>query len=100
MSPAMAIFVGALFPPEMPNSLVLRGHLEEACRVLEKVRGTHKVDAEFQDLKEASDAARAVTGTFRNLPMGRDRRRWSPRRKRTEPTSESPPKCQVPAATA
>ncbi|VAI31594.1 unnamed protein product [Triticum turgidum subsp. durum] len=71
--PATAIFVGALFLPETPNSLVERGRLEEARRVLEKVRGTHKVDAEFEDLKEASEAARAVRGTFRNLLAVRNR---------------------------
>ena len=73
MAPATAIFAGALFLPETPNSLVERGHLEEARRVLEKVRGTHKVDAEFEDLREASEAARAVRGTFRNLLATRNR---------------------------
>ncbi|KAG2634401.1 hypothetical protein PVAP13_2NG258600 [Panicum virgatum] len=73
MGPATAIFVGALFLPETPNSLVERGLFEEARRVLEKVRGTHKVDAEFEDLKEASEAARAVKGTFRNLLAARNR---------------------------
>jgi len=73
MGPARAIFVGALFLPETPNSLVEHRHLEEARRVLEKVRGMHKVDVEFQDLKEASDAARAVMGTFRNLLAVRNR---------------------------
>nr|CAB3453128.1 unnamed protein product [Digitaria exilis] len=73
MGPATAIFIGALFLPETPNSLVERGHLEEARKVLEKVRGTHKVDAEFEDLKEASEAARAVKGTFRNLLAVRNR---------------------------
>ncbi|GJN34206.1 hypothetical protein PR202_gb22850 [Eleusine coracana subsp. coracana] len=73
MGPATAIFVGALFLPETPNSLVERGMLDEARRVLEKVRGTSKVDAEFEDLKEASEAARAVKGTFRNLLATRNR---------------------------
>lgn len=73
MGPATAIFVGALFLPETPNSLVEMGRLEEARRVLEKVRGTRKVDAEFEDLKEASEAARAVRGTFRSLLAARNR---------------------------
>ncbi|CAN4096683.1 unnamed protein product [Withania somnifera] len=43
------------------------GKLQEAREVLEKVRGTTKVDAEFSDLKDASDAARAVKEPFSNL---------------------------------
>lgn len=65
MVPATMIFVGGLFLPETPNSLVEQGRLEEARIILEKVRGTHKVDAEFEDLKEASELARAVKNPFR-----------------------------------
>ncbi|RRT74862.1 hypothetical protein B296_00024276 [Ensete ventricosum] len=71
--PAILMFVGGAFLPETPNSLVEQGKLEEARRVLEKVRGTHRVDAEFEDLKEASDAARAVKHPFRNLLKPRNR---------------------------
>lgn len=38
-----------------------------------QVRGTPKVDAEFEDLKEASEAARAVKNPFRNLLKPRNR---------------------------
>ncbi|RZR78988.1 hypothetical protein BHM03_00004552 [Ensete ventricosum] len=71
--PAILMFVGGAFLPETPNSLVEQGKLEEARRILEKVRGTHRVDAEFEDLKEASDAARAVKHPFRNLLKPRNR---------------------------
>ncbi|KAK1285514.1 Sugar transport protein 14 [Acorus calamus] len=54
-------------PPGDPNSLVEQGRLEEARAVLERVRGTKRVDAEFADLVEASEAARAVKRPFRNL---------------------------------
>ncbi|KAF7034612.1 hypothetical protein CFC21_045597, partial [Triticum aestivum] len=57
-------------PPPPPSSarctsrrrpiLVQHGLLEEARRVLEKLRGTHKVDAGFEDLKEEGEAARHV----------------------------------------
>ncbi|KAJ4797907.1 Sugar transport protein 14 [Rhynchospora pubera] len=73
MVPATMIFIGGLFLPETPNSLVEQGRLEEARRILEKVRGTHKVDAEFEDLKDASEAARAVKNPFRNLLAPRNR---------------------------
>ncbi|KAK1264555.1 Sugar transport protein 14 [Acorus gramineus] len=65
--PAILMFVGGLFLPETPNSLVEQGRLEEARAVLERVRGTKRVDAEFADLVEASEAARAVKRPFRNL---------------------------------
>jgi len=65
--PATLMFVGGVFLPETPNSLVEQGKLEEGRRVLEKVRGTSKVDAEFADLIDASNAARSVKHPFRNL---------------------------------
>ncbi|CAA6666018.1 unnamed protein product [Spirodela intermedia] len=71
--PATVMFVGGVFLPETPNSLVEQGRLEEARRILEKVRGTQKVDVEFQDLKEASEAARAVKHPFRNLLRRKNR---------------------------
>ncbi|XP_020085972.1 sugar transport protein 14 isoform X2 [Ananas comosus] len=71
--PATLIFVGGFFLPETPNSLVEQGRLDEARKILEKVRGTPKVDAEFEDLKEASEAARAVKNPFRNLLKPRNR---------------------------
>ncbi|KAG0454873.1 hypothetical protein HPP92_024165 [Vanilla planifolia] len=71
--PATLMFVGGLFLPETPNSLVERGRVEEARRILERVRGTEKVDAELEDLQEASDAARAVKHPFRNLLARKNR---------------------------
>ncbi|XP_026661374.1 sugar transport protein 14-like [Phoenix dactylifera] len=73
MVPATLMFVGGIFLPETPNSLVEQGKLDEARIILEKVRGTHKVDAEFEDLKEASEAARAVKHPFRNLLKPKNR---------------------------
>ncbi|KAJ9548874.1 hypothetical protein OSB04_021417 [Centaurea solstitialis] len=71
--PAMLMFVGGLFLPETPNSLVEQGRMEEARRVLERVRGTTKVEAEFQDLVEASEAAKAIKHPFRNLLQRKNR---------------------------
>ncbi|KAK2979561.1 hypothetical protein RJ640_027425 [Escallonia rubra] len=71
--PAVLMFVGGLFLPETPNSLVEQGKLDEGRRVLEKVRGTTKVDAEFQDLLDASKAAKAIKNPFRNLLQRRNR---------------------------
>uniref|UniRef100_A0A2N9G1W8 Major facilitator superfamily (MFS) profile domain-containing protein n=1 Tax=Fagus sylvatica TaxID=28930 RepID=A0A2N9G1W8_FAGSY len=71
--PATVMFVGGLFLPETPNSLVEQGKLDEARRILEKVRGTSKVEAEFADLIDASNEARAVKNPFRNLLLRRNR---------------------------
>ncbi|KAI3524643.1 hypothetical protein L1887_03305 [Cichorium endivia] len=65
--PALLMFVGGLFLPETPNSLVEQGRLEEGRKVLERVRGTKNIEAEFQDLVEASEAAKAIKHPFRNL---------------------------------
>lgn len=71
--PATLMFVGGLFLPETPNSLVEMGKMEEARRVLEKVRGTKNVDAEYQDLVEASETAKAIKNPFRNLLQRKNR---------------------------
>ncbi|KDP23838.1 hypothetical protein JCGZ_27127 [Jatropha curcas] len=65
--PATLMFIGGLFLPETPNSLVEQGRLEEAKQVLQKVRGTKNIDAEFADLMDASNEARAIKHPFRNL---------------------------------
>ncbi|KVI11576.1 sugar transport protein 14 [Cynara cardunculus var. scolymus] len=71
--PATLMFVGGLFLPETPNSLVEQGRLEEGRKVLERVRGTTKVEAEFQDLVEASETAKAIKHPFRNLLQRKNR---------------------------
>lgn len=71
--PATVMFLGGLALPETPNSLVEQGKFEEARKVLEKVRGTSKIDAEFSDLVDASKAAQAIKHPFRNLLKRRNR---------------------------
>lgn len=71
--PAALMFCGGLILPETPNSLVERGKLEEGRRVLERIRGTPNVDAEFADLIDASEVARSVKNPFRNLLKRRNR---------------------------
>ncbi|KAK6273467.1 hypothetical protein POUND7_010550 [Theobroma cacao] len=71
--PATLMFIGGLVLPETPNSLVEQGKLEEAKQVLVRVRGTTNVDAEFADLVEASNAARAIKHPFRNLLQRKNR---------------------------
>lgn len=71
--PAVLMFIGGLFLPETPNSLIEQGRVDEGRKVLEKVRGTKNVDAEFEDLIEASEAARAIKHPFRNLLQRKNR---------------------------
>lgn len=73
MVPAALMVVGGLFLPETPNSLVEQGHQDRARKVLEKIRGTDNVDAEFDDLVEASEIARSVKHPFRNLLQRKNR---------------------------
>ena len=61
--PALFMIIGGVkFLPETPNSLVERGSGEKGREVLKKIRGIEDVDAEFQDIKEASEFANGRTG--------------------------------------
>lgn len=71
--PATVMFFGGLFCPETPNSLVEQGKLEEARNVLERVRGTPNVEAEFEDLVDASKEAKAIKNPFQNLLLRKNR---------------------------
>lgn len=65
--PAILMTVGAIFLPETPNSIIERGHLDRAETVLQKIRGTDDVREEFQDLVNASKAAKKVKHPWRNI---------------------------------
>ncbi|XP_045827576.1 sugar transport protein 7-like isoform X2 [Trifolium pratense] len=65
--PALLMTIGGIFIPETPNSLVERGSKEKGRKVLEKIRGTKNVDAEFQDMVDASEFANSIKHPFRNI---------------------------------
>lgn len=65
--PAVLMTIGGIFLPETPNSLIERGSLEEGRKILEKIRGTKDVDAEFQDMVDASELAKSVKHPYRNI---------------------------------
>ncbi|MCO5578624.1 hypothetical protein L7F22_032468 [Adiantum nelumboides] len=71
--PALCLAIGSLVLVETPNSLVERGHLEKAKATLRKIRGTDNINAEFEDLVEASRVAKQVEHPFRNLIKRRNR---------------------------
>ncbi|OWM88956.1 hypothetical protein CDL15_Pgr020910 [Punica granatum] len=71
--PALFMTIGSIFLPDTPNSIIERGHHEEAKRMLQKIRGTEIVDAEFEDLIAASEAAKKVQQPWRNMFLPRYR---------------------------
>lgn len=59
-APAVILTLAAIVLPETPNSLAERGHIGEARRVLEKIRGTADVTAEMDDIIAAAEEAKQV----------------------------------------
>lgn len=71
--PAIMMTVGAIFLPETPNSILERGNQEKAKKMLQRIRGTDNVEEEFQDLLEASEAAKQVDHPWTNILQRRYR---------------------------
>lgn len=65
--PALLMTIGGIFLPDTPNSLIERGFKDKGRKLLEKIRGTKDVDAEFQDMIEASEFAGSVKHPYRNI---------------------------------
>ncbi|KAJ0532623.1 putative major facilitator, sugar transporter, major facilitator superfamily [Helianthus annuus] len=72
-APALLMTVGGILLPETPNSLIEQGSREKGRKVLERIRGTQHVDAEFQDMVDASELANSVKHPFRNILEKRNR---------------------------
>ncbi|XP_015893050.2 sugar carrier protein A [Ziziphus jujuba] len=66
-APALLMTVGGILLPETPNSLIERGLKERGRKVLERLRGTGDVNAEFADMLDASEIANAIKHPFRNI---------------------------------
>ncbi|CAN6448467.1 unnamed protein product [Victoria cruziana] len=73
--PAILLCVGSLFIAETPTSLIQRGHLEEGKATLKKIRGTDDIDAEYNEIYQACQAANLVKDPFRKLA---NRFNWPP----------------------
>jgi MFS family permease len=65
--PAVIMAGGSLFLPDTPNSLVARGKEEEARAMLRRIRGTHDVGLEYDDLLAASEASKAIDNPWKTL---------------------------------
>lgn len=71
--PAIMMTFGAVILPDTPNSILERGHPEKARKMLQKIRGTQNVDYEFQDLLDATEAAKKVDHPWKNILQRRYR---------------------------
>ncbi|CAD5184505.1 sugar transport protein MST3-like [Musa acuminata AAA Group] len=58
--PAAIIAVGSLVLPETPNSLIERGHTEEAEATLRLIRGVDDISLEFSDLVAANKRCKEI----------------------------------------
>ncbi|CAH2061226.1 unnamed protein product [Thlaspi arvense] len=65
--PALLMTLGGYFLLESPNSLIERGFAERGREVLEKLRETENVEAEFQDMIDASELANSVKHRFKDI---------------------------------
>ncbi|KAF6256200.1 general substrate transporter, partial [Scenedesmus sp. NREL 46B-D3] len=71
--PSLILFFGSTLLPDTPNSLVQRGQQEEGCKVLQKIRGTDNIDAEYDDIVEAVRVSASVKNLWRTITR---RRYW------------------------
>ncbi|THG10524.1 hypothetical protein TEA_027813 [Camellia sinensis var. sinensis] len=67
--PAVLMIFSSLWVSETPNSLIERGHLDKAKKQLQRIRGVADVQAEFNDLVDASAASKEVEHPWRDLSM-------------------------------
>ncbi|GKV17539.1 hypothetical protein SLEP1_g28030 [Rubroshorea leprosula] len=66
--PAAILTLCALILPETPNNLIQnRKNHQKAKRVLQRVRGTADVEAEFDDLIRASSVSEIINHPFKNI---------------------------------
>lgn len=71
--PAILLCIGSLCLDETPNSLIERGQHVKAKEMLERIRGTSNIEEEYQDLVDASEAAKMVEHPWRNIAAAKYR---------------------------
>ena len=58
---------GAMGLLDMPSILIERGHMEKGRAMLERIRRTKDVQAEFDDIVEANEMSRSLKNPFKNI---------------------------------
>ncbi|KAE8727375.1 Sugar transport protein 4 [Hibiscus syriacus] len=71
--PAVVMTIGSYVLPDTPNSILERGQTDKARQMLQKLRGTQHVDAEFQELVDATEASKKVNNPWKNILQPRYR---------------------------
>ena len=71
--PALLLFFGSMILPDTPNSLLARGKADESRAVLQRIRGTEEVDAEYEDIVTAVLTASTVKNPYLTILQ---RRYW------------------------
>lgn len=67
-APATILTIGAIFLPETPNSLIQHSNNQKKAKLtLQRIRGTEDVEAEFDDLIEASNRGKNIKHPFRTI---------------------------------
>lgn len=65
--PALMLFLGSMIILETPISLIERGKVDEGRRTLEKIRQTHDIEDEYQQIVRASDIAKQVENPLKEV---------------------------------
>ncbi|KAK8447069.1 hypothetical protein SEVIR_9G582500v4 [Setaria viridis] len=66
--PAAFLTIGAIFLPETPSFIIQRdGNIDEAKILLQRLRGTTRIQKELDDLVSASNISRTIRHPLRNI---------------------------------
>lgn len=66
--PASILTLGTIFLPETPNSLIQHNKdPNKAKHMLQKIRGTHDIQLEFDDLVAANETSKTIKHPFKNI---------------------------------
>ena len=65
--PIDLLFFGSMLLPDTPNSLVARGLASEGREVLQRIRGTEAVDAEFEDIVRAVEVNKTAPNSYQAI---------------------------------
>jgi hypothetical protein len=65
--PAGIMTAGALGLQDTPNNLIKRGNMEKGRAMLERIRGTNDVQADFEDIVEAMVHRKSLASNTNNI---------------------------------